>query len=413
MPTYTYQARDLQGVARTGELDAPDDAAAKLQLRRMELVPSRLSVKSTLLSKKGADGKPRTFRFGFGNGVPTKNLVVFTRQFATMIDAGLPLVQSLDLLATQESNPVLKETIFAVKGTVEGGKTLSDALGRHPEIFNRLYVNLVAAGEAAGVLDDILGRLSAYIEKNMKLAKQVRGAMVYPSLVVGVAAIVTLALLIFVIPVFQKMFNDMGAQLPMPTQVVVNMSEWVRGNFLLIIGGIVGGVFAFKRALRTARGIDLRDRLALRAPIIGPLVRKVAVAKFTRTLGTMLASGVNILEAMDIVAATSGNVVIERGLIYVRGRISEGKPMAGLLAELNLFPPMVVQMIGVGESTGAMDAMLNKIADFYDDEVDQAVKTMMSALEPLIMAFLAVILGGLVISMYLPVFAMAGSMQTN
>jgi type IV pilus assembly protein PilC len=411
MPTYVYAGRDVGGAPKSGEIEAPDQATAKERLRAQSLTLNKLEAKTT--AKALSEKKGFGFSLGFGGGVKTKDLVVFTRQFATMVDAGLPLVQSLELLAGQEANPTLRNTILSVKQTVEGGKTLSEALGRHPKVFNRLFVNLVAAGEAAGVLDDILARLSAYIEKNMKLVKQVKGAMVYPMLVVGVATVVTLALLIFVIPVFQKMFADMGAALPAPTQLVVDLSEWIRGNVWFLLGGGVAAFVALKQFLRSPRGIELRDRAALRAPIVGPLVRKVAVAKFTRTLGTMLASGVNILEALDIVAATAGNVVIERGLLWVRHKISEGRPMAALLSELNLFPPMVVQMIGVGESTGAMDAMLNKIADFYDDEVDQAVKTMMSALEPLIMAFLAVILGGLVISMYLPVFSMAGNMGSN
>lgn len=408
MATYVYQGRDPHGELKTGEIEAVDDSTAKERLRAQGLTLSKLSPKST--AQKTKEVRPALkMSFSFGSGVSTKDLVVFTRQFATMVDAGLPLVQSLDLLAGQEANLRFKAVILSVKATVEGGTTLSEALAKHPKVFDRLYVNLVAAGEAAGVLDDILSRLSAYIEKNMKLAKQVKGAMVYPALVLGIATIVTVALLVFVIPVFQKMFADMNAKLPAPTQFVVDMSEFLRNNVFYLIGGGALVYFALRQFLRSPQGIEILHRAAIKAPIIGPLVRKVAVAKFTRTLGTMLASGVNILEALDIVAATAGNVIIERGLIWVRAKISEGKPMASLLGELSIFPPMVVQMIGVGESTGAMDTMLNKIADFYDDEVDQAVKTMMSALEPLIMSFLAVILGGLVISMYLPIFSMAGN----
>lgn len=398
MATFVWEAKTRAGEMKSGEMVADSADAVSERLRGQSLTVSKVKKKPIAI----------VLRMPGSTGVSAKDLVVFTRQFATMIDAGLPLVQCLELLGSQMDNPDFKKVVVDVKGTVESGKTLAEALRKHPKVFDRLYTNLVAAGEASGVLDTILNRLSQYIEKNMKLTKQIKGAMVYPTLVLAVSGAVTLVLLIFVIPVFQKMFSDFGNALPAPTQMVVDLSEFVRKWVLAIIGGIIGAGYAFKRFANSPFGRELIDSTAIKAPIVGPMVQKVAVAKFTRTLGTMLASGVNILDALEIVAGTAGNVVIEKGLMRVRSKISEGKPMAQPLGEMPVFPPMVVQMIAVGESTGAMDTMLNKIADFYDDEVDAAVGTMMSALEPIIMSFLAVILGGLVISMYLPVFSMAG-----
>ena len=399
MPIFVWEAKAKTGEVMRGEMESADAEAVNQRLRGQNLHP--VSVKK----------KPRELKLRLpgSSGITTKELVVFTRQFATMIDAGLPLVQCLEILGTQMENPEFRRVVLDVKSGVESGGTLDDCLRRHPRVFDRLFVGLVAAGEAGGVLDTILNRLGQYIEKNMKLIKQVKGAMVYPTLVVAVSGLVTLVLLVFVIPVFQKMFQDFGSALPAPTQMVVDLSEFVRSNIIWILLGIGGLVAGFSAFLRNKRGREIFDTAILKAPIIGPMVQKVAVAKFTRTLGTMLSSGVPILEALEIVAETAGNVVVEKGLRYVRARISEGKTMAQPLAEIPVFPPMVVQMISVGESSGAMDTMLNKIADFYDDEVDAAVGTMMAMLEPLIMAFLAVVLGGLVISMYLPVFSMAGA----
>jgi type IV pilus assembly protein PilC len=314
----------------------------------------------------------------------------------------------LEILSTQQPNADFRKVLADVKSTVESGSTLAEALKKHPKVFNRLYTNLVAAGESAGVLDTILNRLGAYIEKNMKLIKQVRGAMTYPIIVVVVSFAVTMVLLVYVIPVFQKMFSDFGGTLPAPTQFVIDLSAFVREYIVFILGGVGGAIFGLITGLKNPKGKAIFDKFILKAPIFGNLVQRIAVAKFTRTLGTMLASGVPILEALDIVAGTAGNTVVESGLRRVRAKISEGKTMAQPLGEIPVFPPMVVQMIAVGESAGALDTMLNKIADFYDDEVDSAVSQMMAMLEPLIMAFLAVILGGLVISMYLPVFSMAG-----
>jgi type IV pilus assembly protein PilC len=374
-----------------------------------EVVNQRLRAQNLQVGKVKKKPMEINIRLPGSAGVTKKDLVVFTRQFATMIDAGLPLVQCLELLGTQADNPELRKVLLDVKSGVESGATLADALGRHPKVFDRLFVNLVAAGEAGGVLDTILNRLTSYIEKSMKLVKQVKGAMTYPVIVLVVAMLVTVVLLVFVIPIFQKMFQDFGQALPAPTQLVVDMSEFMRSNILWVLLGIGGAVAGVTAAMRNPKGKRIFDAMILRAPIFGPMVQKVAVARFTRTLGTMLGSGVPILEALEIVASTAGNGVVEDGLRTVKVKISEGKTMAQPLAEIPVFPPMVVQMISVGETSGSLDTMLNKIADFYDDEVDEAVGTMMSMLEPLIMAFLAVVLGGLVISMYLPVFTMAGS----
>jgi type IV pilus assembly protein PilC len=399
MPVFLWEAKTRAGEVRTGEMEAANRDAAMNKLRAQNLQVSKVKKKPVEI----------VIRMPGQTGVTTRDLVVFTRQFATMIDAGLPLVQCLDLLGTQCDNPDFKKIILDVKTTVETGKTLAEALGKHPKVFDRLFVNLVAAGEAGGVLDVIMNRIALYIEKNRKLVKQVKGAMVYPALVLLVSGAVTLVLLIWVIPIFQKMFEDFGNALPAPTQIVVDMSEFTRANILWILGGIAALAAAGSALVKNKRGKELVDQMLLKLPIFGPLIQRVTVAKFTRTMGTMLSSGVNILDALDIVARTAGNTVIEKGLVRVRAKISEGRPMAQPLAEMKVFPPMVVQMISVGESTGAMDTMLNKIADFYDDEVDAAVSAMMSLLEPLIMAFLAVVLGGLVIAMYLPVFSMAGA----
>jgi type IV pilus assembly protein PilC len=399
MPVFVWEARARSGETRNGEMEAQSEDLVRQRLRAQSLQVTKLTKKPMQISIK----------LPGGSAVTTKDLVVFTRQFATMIDAGLPLVQCLDILGTQNENPVFKKILLDVKTSVESGTSLAEALGKHPKVFDRLFVGLVAAGEAAGVLDTILNRLASYIEKNMKLIKQVRSAMVYPAIVVVVAFVVSIAMLIWVIPVFQKMFQDFGQALPGPTQLVVDLSEFVRSNILFILIGVAGLVVAYVMAKRSPKVIRTFDRLILRAPAVGQLVQKVAVAKFTRTLGTMLSSGVPILEALEIVASTAGNTVVEEGLRAVKSKIAEGKTIAQPLSEIPVFPPMVVQMISVGESSGALDTMLNKIADFYDDEVDAAVGTMMSMLEPMIMAFLAVLLGGLVISMYLPVFSMAGA----
>jgi type IV pilus assembly protein PilC len=359
------------------------------------------------------EGKGLSFEIRLpGSGakkVSTKDLVVFTRQFATMIDSGLPLVQCLDILSGQQENRTFKDILVKVKESVESGSTFADALAKHPKAFDQLYVNLVAAGEVGGILDTILNRLAAYIEKAMKLTKQVKGAMVYPITIMTIAMVVVGVILVFVIPTFSKMFADFGGELPMPTKIVIAISDFLTKYIIVIIGAMFGIKYAFGRYYRTAKGRKVVDRFALNAPIVGPLVRKVSVAKFTRTLGTMISSGVPIMDGLEIVAKTAGNKIVEEAIYKVRQSISEGKTIAEPLAECGVFPAMVVQMIAVGEATGAMDTMLNKIADFYDDEVDDAVGAMTSMMEPLLMVFLGTTVGGLVVAMYLPIFKLAGT----
>lgn len=341
--------------------------------------------------------------------VTTKDLVVFTRQFSTMIDAGLPLVQCLTLLSSQQENPTFKSILTQVQADVEGGSTFADALKKHPKVFDTLYSNLVAAGEMGGILDTILQRLAAYIEKNEKLKKQVKGAMTYPITIISIAVIVVGVILVFVIPAFEKMFADFGGALPTPTQIVINISNFVQTKIHLIIGGIFAFITVFKKFYGTPKGKALVDDFALKLPIFGPLIRKVAVAKFTRTMGTMISSGVPILDGLDIVSRTAGNVTVEKAINKVKDSISEGKTMAEPLAASGVFPTMVCSMIAVGEQAGAVDTMMTKIADFYDEEVDEAVAALTSMMEPMLMAFLGVVVGGLVIAMYLPIFKLAGS----
>ncbi len=401
MPVFLWEAKDRLGTPKSGEMEAASADAVTQRLRNQRLQVEKVKKKPIEIH----------IRMPGATGVTTKDLVVFTRQFATMIDAGLPIVQCLDILSSQLENQDFKKILLDVKNTVESGATLAEALSKHPKVFNKLFVNLVAAGEAGGVLDTILSRLAVYLEKNMKLVKQIKGAMTYPAITLAVSAVITVVILVFVIPTFQSMFESFGSSLPAPTQFVVNLSNLMRNNALLLILGSLGFVVGFKAALSRPKGRAIFDRLILQAPIFGELVRKVAVAKFTRTMSTMLSSGVNILDALDIVAATAGNTVVEAGLLNVKKQISEGKTMAAPLAQIPVFPSMVVQMISVGESTGAMDTMLGKIADFYDDEVDAAIGTMMGMIEPVLMIMMAVVLGGLVMAMYLPIFTLAGAVQ--
>jgi len=383
----------------TGEIEAPNEAFVIAQLRRQQIVPVKVKT------------KPRDLRITLPwqrGKVSKKELAVFTRQFATMIDAGLPLVQCLDILGMQQENDGFKKVILRVKEDVESGSTFADALGKHPRVFDDLFVNLVSAGEVGGILDTILARLAAYIEKAMKLGKQIKSAMVYPSTILAVAVIVTVVLLLYVIPIFGNMFADFGQALPVPTQIVLALSGYTRKYFLVFIMFIVLVVFAIRWYYRQETGRRNIDRLLLRLPILGDLIRKIAVARFARTLATMVASGVPILEGMDIVAKSAGNKIIEEAVMKARTSISEGKTISEPLAESKVFPIMVTQMVGVGEATGALDAMLTKIADFYDDEVDAAVGALTSLLEPMLMIFLGVVIGGLVIAMYLPIFKLAG-----
>lgn len=401
MAKFNWEARTKAGAQQKGVMEAANEAAVEAQLKKLGFVG--ISIKS---EKAGL----KIPLLGKGGGkVDTKDLVVFTRQFATMIDSGLPLVQCLDILAGQQENKTFRAALYNIKESVESGSTFADALGKHPRIFDQLYVNLVAAGEVGGILDTILNRLAAYIEKALKLKKQVKGAMVYPATIVSIAVVVVGVILVFVIPTFAKMFADFGGTLPLPTLIVIAISDFLQKYILVIIGAIYGIKVAVGKYYDTPSGRKTLDRLFLKLPVIGVLIRKVAVAKFTRTLGTMISSGVPIMDGLEIVAKTAGNKIVEEAIYRVRQAISEGKTMAEPLGESGVFPPMVVQMISVGEATGAMDAMLNKIADFYDEEVDDAVGNLTAMMEPLLMVFLGTTVGGLVVAMYLPIFKLAGA----
>ncbi|MEK7851514.1 MAG: type II secretion system F family protein [Deltaproteobacteria bacterium] len=397
MPVFTWEGKTRKGEIRKGEMDAVNETAANSNLSKQGIIATSVKVK-TAETKAAKAGK-----------VSTKDLVIFTRQFATMIDAGLPLVQCLDILSSQQENKGFKAILTQVKGDVESGSTFADALKKHPKAFDELYVNLVAAGEVGGILDTILNRLAAYIEKAMKLKSQVKGAMVYPVSIISIATVVIAGLLIFVIPIFASMFADFGKALPMPTQIVVNMSNFLKKWWWLIGGTGFGTFYGFKKYYATVGGRKVIDDLVLKLPVFGDLLRKVAVAKFTRTLGTMITSGVPIMDGLEIVAKTAGNKTIEAAIMKTRESISAGKTISEPLAQSKIFPSMVCQMISVGEATGALDNMLNKIADFYDDEVDSAVEAMTALMEPALMAFLGVTVGGIVIAMYLPIFALAGA----
>lgn len=401
MTAFVWEARARSGEVKKGVMEAEDVDSVEEKLKQQLLVP--VSVHK----------QPRELHMPFGTGVKHTDIVVFTRMFATMIDAGLPIVQCLDILSTQAENKRFGKVLASVRTSVEGGLTLSDALGKHPKIFDDLFVNLVAAGEAGGILDGILERLSIYMEKAMKLKRRVKGAMVYPISIVGIAALVVTILLTKVIPVFEKMFKDFGGgKLPAPTRVVIEISNALSHYLPYIVAVLIAVAVAMKFILATPRGRTVFDGMLLKVPILGPVLRKVVVARFTRTMGTLLSSGVPILDALEICGKTAGNVVVQNGIMYARAQISEGKDMATPLMETALMPPMVVQMIGVGEQTGALDAMLSKIADFYEEEVDVAVASMTSLIEPLMMVFLGAVVGGMVIAMYLPIFEMAGNMKS-
>lgn len=402
MPKYAWVGKNRSGQVQKGEMEAPNQGAVLAQLRKAGVMPSEVKERG-----KGLDMEIKIP--GFGQKVTTKNLVIFTRQFSTMIDAGLPLVQCLEILARQQDNKTFKRILVNVKENVEAGATFADSLKKHPRVFDDLYVNLVAAGEVGGILDTILNRLAAYIEKALKLRKKVKSAMTYPATIVGIAILVIAVILVFVIPAFEQMFADFGGALPAPTQIVINLSRFVKDYILVILGAVVAFVFLMKYLYRTKKGRQKFDAWSLRLPIFGPLVRKVAIAKFSRTLGTMLTSGVPILDALDIVAKTAGNKVVEKAVYNVRDSIREGKTIAEPMEKSGVFPPMVCQMVAVGEQSGSIDTMLNKIADFYDDEVDDAVANLTAMMEPLLMLFLGITVGGLVIAMYLPIFKIAGA----
>ena len=398
MPVFLWEGQTRKGEKKKGEIEAANEAALRGILRRQGLTSITVKQKPKNLSEYLPFLKQK---------VKEKEVVIFARIFATMINAGLPLIQCLDLLAQQEQNKTFAQIITAIKEDIEGGSTLSDALKKYPKVFDDLFVNLVAAGESGGILDVILQRLSNYMEKAMKLKSKVKGAMTYPASVLVISIAVVSLLLVKVIPTFQKMFEGFGGELPGPTQFLITLSTYAQKYFLVAIIALAVAVYAFRRYYKTEKGTLLIDDLILKSPVFGPLLKKVAVARFTRTMSTMMTSGVPILEGLAIVSKTAGNKVVENALIRVRKSISEGKTIAEPLLESGIFPPMVVQMIAVGEVTGALDAMLSKIADFYDDEVDTAVDAMTALLEPFMMVFLGGVVGGMIIAMYLPIFKMA------
>ena len=397
MPTFAFVGRTRAGENITGDRVADSMDAAVAALRREQILVTRINpVKEEAKAKvvKAAKGKPTS----------AKNLAVFTRQFSVMIDAGLPLVQCLEILGTQEEDKSFASVILATRGDVESGMSLADAMKEHPKSFDPLFTNMIAAGEAGGILDTILKRLSTYIEKAVKLKGQVKSAMIYPVAVIVIAGLVVGVILWKVIPTFANLFAGLGAELPLPTRIVIALSNnLVRfGPFLIVGMGAV--VWVIKRYYATDAGRHVIDRLLLHLPVMGDLLRKIAVARFCRTLSTLLASGVSILEALDITARTSGNAIVEDGILTTRKSIERGETIAQPLRETKVFPPMVVQMIGVGEATGALDTMLGKIADFYEEEVDTAVAGLLTLLEPIMIAFLGGVVGGIVIAMYLPIF---------
>jgi len=399
MPVFRYAGTAPSGAVK-GEIEAADLEAARALLQRQKVKIASLKAKPKEIQLKIP---------GFGGGVGEKDLVVFTRQFSTMINAGLPIVQALDVLAQQTPNKTLAGIIKKIRSDVEGGDTLTDALRRHPKTFDNLYVNMVQAGEVGGIIDTILNRLCAYMEKAMGLKKKVKSAMVYPIAIVTIAALVVVFLMIFVIPTFSKMFAEFGQALPAPTQIVINLSNFTKKYVFYFVPALIGAVIAFKQYYRTPPGKLSVDKFMLKTPVFGPLIQKVSVARFTRTLGTLITSGVPIIDALNITARTAGNKIVELAVLSIVEKIKEGQTIAAPLSEKKVFPPMVVQMISIGESTGALDAMLGKIADFYDEEVDAAVGALTSLMEPLLMVFLGGVIGFIVVAMSLPIFKMASA----
>ena len=400
MAQFAWSARTTAGETIKGMMVADDRASVEKRLRAQQLTPDKIS---------------RRISLSFGSGVQPTDLVKFVRQFATMIDAGLPLVQCLDILGNQEANVSLKTALVDIKQTVEQGATFSDALKRHPKIFDELFVNLVHAGEVGGILDTILNRLAAYIEKAVKLKRQIKGALTYPTAVLIILGVVMVVILTFVIPAFENMFAEFGAKdaLPGITKAVIAISNNFVSYLPFIVPSIIGIIVGFIWFYRQPYGKKFVHRLELKLPIMGPVIQKITVARFARTLGTLLTSGVPILDSLDIVAKTAGNVIVEEGLQYARARISEGRNLADPLGELAVFPGMVVQMVSVGEQTGALDQMLTKIADFYEDEADVAVAALTSLLEPLLMVVVGALVGVVMVSMYLPIFSLAGNIKSE
>jgi len=402
MPKYLWEGKTAKGTLQKGENEAPSEAVLRQMLKGRNVTVLKIKKKPKDIFENVAFMQP---------GVKTKDIILFTRQFSTMIDSGLPLIQGLEILSSQEENKTFKKILTQIKQDVEGGSAFAEALKKHPGVFDNLYVNLVAAGEMGGILDTILQRLAAYIEKNAKLVSKVKGAMVYPTTIMVIAIVVIIIMLVFVIPVFSSMFADFGGELPGLTQMVVNLSDFLRANWYILLGVGIGLFFAFKKFKKTDKGEQIIDKYLLKAPVVGDLLKKVAVAKFTRTLGTMISSGVPILDGMEVVAKTAGNRIVEDAINSTRQSVSEGKTIAGPLEESGVFPPMVCQMVAVGESTGALDAMLEKIAAFYEEEVDAAVEALTSLIEPFMMIFLGGTVGTMLAAMYLPIFKIAGAVE--
>jgi type IV pilus assembly protein PilC len=401
MPSFTYTARALNGDLKSATIDAPsrDEVIAQLRKQRLNVVKIDEAKQAANTTRKKA-GK-----------ISMRDIVIFTRQFSTMINAGLPLVQALDILAKQSENKALKDVTLAVVFDVESGHTVADALRKHPKAFTELYVNMVAAGEAGGILDTILMRLASFMEKNDALVRKVKGAMIYPGVIMSVAAIAICVLLIFVIPTFEKMFSSVGLALPLPTRVVIGASKFLTGYWWAVLAAGFGGMSFLKKYYASPDGKLVIDRLLLKAPVLGDVLRKSAVSRFTRTLGTLIGSGVSILDGLEITAKTSGNRVIQDAIMDSRASIAGGETIAAPLQKSQVFPPMVISMIAVGEQTGGLDEMLSKIADFYDEEVDAAVTGLLAMMEPLMIVFLGVIVGGMVVAMYLPIFDMINAVQ--
>jgi type IV pilus assembly protein PilC len=398
MPTFTYTARAVNGDLKSATIDAPsrDDVIKQLRQLRLNVVK---------IDEGTANRKKR------GGSIKMRDIVIFTRQFSTMINAGLPLVQALDILAQQSENPALKDVTRQVVFDVESGNTLADAMRKHPKAFTELYVNMVAAGEAGGILDTILMRLAVFMEKNDALIRKVKGAMIYPAVIISVAAIAITVLLIFVIPTFQTMFESANIALPLPTRIVIGLSHALKTYWYMIVGVMIATFVSVKKYYQTPSGKLTIDRNLLKLPVLGDVLRKSAVSRFTRTLGTLISSGVSILDGLEITAKTSGNRVIQDAIMESRASIAGGETIAAPLKKSQVFPPMVISMIAVGEQTGGLDEMLSKIADFYDEEVDAAVSGLLALMEPLMIVFLGVVVGGMVVAMYLPIFDMVNAVQ--
>jgi type IV pilus assembly protein PilC len=401
MPVFTFTGTDAQGKKIAGERQAENKASVQVQLRRERITPGAIKEKGKEFALP---------KFGTGK-VPVKDIAIFFRQFSVMIDAGLPLVQCLEILATNQESTSFQKTLTAVRTTVEGGSTLSNAMRQHPKIFDDLTVNMIEAGEAGGILDTILQRLAVYVEKAVKLKSAVKSALIYPVSVISIACLIVGALLKFVVPIFASMFTSMNVELPLPTKIVVGLSHFIGSFWWVVIGGIIALVIFVHYFRKNPRGRYLFDAMLLKLPVLGSVLRKIAVARFTRTLGTLITSGVPILEGLAITARTSGNAVLEVALMKVRKAVEEGRTIVDPLRESGVFPNMVTQMIGVGEATGAMDAMLQKIADFYEDEVDAATKNLLTLMEPLLIGFLGIVVGGIVISLYLPMFSLIAKLS--